>query len=211
MCKTLQFIVEGWTENGLCEKFFKPYFISKNINFDFHLIKTKNPDNCDPAFRGGGITTLKLLENLGIVNNPNYIVSTFIDYYGYQKTEEEKDFTREQLENNLKNKINKDNFIPYIQQYEAETLLFCDPQITAKFLNGDEKEMQNILKDKKGNPEDINDGKETAPSKRIKKIFKQYRKGNLDFANIVCEIGIEKIKSSCPHFKSWLNEIENKF
>ena len=57
------------------------------------------------------------------------------------------------------------------------------------------------------NPEEINTGSETAPSKRIINILEKHRQkydkiaeGNL----IAEEIGIDKILEKCPRFSSWI-------
>ncbi|MDR3049758.1 MAG: DUF4276 family protein [Elusimicrobiota bacterium] len=56
-------------------------------------------------------------------------------------------------------------------------------------------------------PEDINDGAETASSKRLEQIFKDYEK--LPDGNMIFEkISVETMKIKCPHFKQWLESIE---
>jgi len=58
------------------------------------------------------------------------------------------------------------------------------------------------------NPEEINDNPETAPSKRILKIFSGYQKV-LHGPTIAKRIGIENIRTECPHFHEWLDWLEN--
>jgi hypothetical protein len=56
-------------------------------------------------------------------------------------------------------------------------------------------------------PEDINNGPETAPSKRILKLYPAYQKpihGSL----AACEIGIKKIRVECKHFDEWVMKLE---
>ena len=58
-------------------------------------------------------------------------------------------------------------------------------------------------------PEEIDDGRETAPSKRIIKEIPGYE----DLKNpaglvIAMEIGLEIIRKSCPHFNHWLSKLE---
>ncbi|MDD2839976.1 MAG: DUF4276 family protein [Rickettsiales bacterium] len=221
MSKTLYFVVEGCcTEQNLCKYFFKPYFNSKGIDFSYFVLKTKQTGSRQ-AFRGGSISIDKLCNNLGLVQNPNFLVSTLVDYYGF---EEINNRSADDLESDLLNAVNKkyvnkyNNFIPYIQKYEIETLLFCSPEITTNYLgiysncierNKQLNELKKALQDKNFEPEEINDSKDTAPSKRIEKIFK-YDKGSLDFANIINEIGINKIREMCPRFNVWLEKIEDR-
>lgn len=55
-------------------------------------------------------------------------------------------------------------------------------------------------------PEDINDSSETAPSKRLEKIFIGYSK-TTDGMRIAEKIGIQKMMQKCPCFKAWIETI----
>ena len=57
-------------------------------------------------------------------------------------------------------------------------------------------------------PEDINDGSETAPSKRIKQVIPRYDK----LANgwlIAESIGLDTIRTECSRFNDWLSLLES--
>lgn len=56
-------------------------------------------------------------------------------------------------------------------------------------------------------PEHINNSPETAPSKRLKKLIKNYSK--IRYGTIVAkEIGIDKIMRECKHFAKWIEKIK---
>lgn len=57
------------------------------------------------------------------------------------------------------------------------------------------------------NPEDIDNGPNTAPSKRLKEAIPGYDKV-LYGTGLLQIIGIETILSKCPHFKEWINKIK---
>ena len=58
------------------------------------------------------------------------------------------------------------------------------------------------------NPEMINDGSETAPSKRLSKIIQGYSK--ISYGSLVAEeIGLLKIRTKCPRFSGWITKLEN--
>ena len=58
-------------------------------------------------------------------------------------------------------------------------------------------------------PELIDDGQHTAPSKRIIAQFPQYNDLKTTVGTQVAErIGLENIKSKCPHFKAWIDRLE---
>lgn len=56
-------------------------------------------------------------------------------------------------------------------------------------------------------PEDIDDGPDTAPSKRIGGVYPAYRKV-IDGELAARKIGIDKMRIECPHFNAWLKRLE---
>ena len=75
----------------------------------------------------------------------------------------------------------------------------------------DKEESLNKLKEiinQYANPEDINSGSETAPSKRLMKIF-PYQK-TTDGEIILEALPIDDIRSKCPRFNEWLENLENR-
>ena len=57
-------------------------------------------------------------------------------------------------------------------------------------------------------PEDINDDKDTAPSKRIKRAIPRYQK-KVDGPLLAMEIGLDKIRAKCPRFNCWVTRLES--
>lgn len=99
-------------------------------------------------------------------------------------------------------------FVPYVSMHEFEALLFSDcgrfasavgrPDIAAA--------MQAIL-DQFGNPEAIDDSRETAPSKRILQLMPNYDKAA--FAAVgIRTVGLEAIRWRCANFARWLERLE---
>ena len=112
------------------------------------------------------------------------------------------------LEGELTKHINHSNFIPYISLHEFEALLFSDLQ---KFevwfdkgaVNKLTKECQQFE-----SPELVNNGSETAPSKRILKYCEGYDKV-IHGSSIALSIGIGLMRNQCKHFDKWLIKLEN--
>jgi len=105
-------------------------------------------------------------------------------------------------------------FIPYIQLHEYEALLFTDPKILEyEFFDSDDaiSRLESVREiDGKGNPELIDNGEETAPSKRIIKEFPEYGNNKAAIGSMMAGlIGIDALKASCSHFKTWVEELEN--
>ena len=56
-------------------------------------------------------------------------------------------------------------------------------------------------------PEEINDSPQTHPSRRIVDLMPNYQEplfGNL----AALEIGLGRIRAECPHFRAWLERLE---
>jgi hypothetical protein len=101
-------------------------------------------------------------------------------------------------------------FVPLVVMHEFEALLFSDPE---RFASGIEQpdlaaEFHAIRHECGGCPEDINDSADTAPSKRIMKLFPRYQKP-LFGPLAVMEIGLSTIRKECPHFSRWLERLES--
>lgn len=100
-------------------------------------------------------------------------------------------------------------FMPYIQLHEYEGLLFSDPAAFARAINKPSvADKLQTVRDSFATPEDINDGSETSPSKRILQIYAAYQK-IIEGTLAAREIGIGAMRRECPHFRSWLEQLES--
>jgi hypothetical protein len=104
-------------------------------------------------------------------------------------------------------------FVPHLQAHEFEALLFSDVKVIDRALRMHSPvesrldDLQSIV-DHFDNPEWIDDGAETAPSKRLKGLFPRYDKvlhGEL----IAHDIGLHRIREACPHLDSWVAQLES--
>ena len=107
--------------------------------------------------------------------------------------------------------VGERRLVPYIQVHEFEALLFCDPQIADGVLSQPPavsrlRELEEI-RHAFPTPEHINDGTETAPSKRICLLYANYRKPI--FGPLVTQrTGIVELRRNCPHFNGWIAKLE---
>lgn len=215
--KRIIIICEGETEQEFCKKILSNYFSPQGIFLSAPKIK---------ASHGGIVHWNNIKQQISnhLRTETDAYVTTFIDYYGIEDRHEFpswqqlKDildkYQRIQLiEQSMKADIDStisNRFLPYIQLHEFEGLLFNNLD-TFKFtippseLNIEE--LQSVL-NTYNNPELINSGKDTSPSHRLSKIIKGYNK--VVYGNILAEnIGLTRIRSKCPHFNAWINQIEN--
>lgn len=99
-------------------------------------------------------------------------------------------------------------FIPYLSLHEYEALLFSDPDELAKVAEAPSagRHFRNILEEC-GGCEEIDEGHQTAPSKRILQLAPTYRKV-VDGLLVASRIGLTTIRACCPHFDAWLSKLE---
>ena len=73
---------------------------------------------------------------------------------------------------------------------------------------GLEKDLQAVI-DEYENPELIDNGPETAPSKRIISIYPRYGDNKPTIGSMIAqEIGIDELKKACRHFNDWVTKLE---
>ena len=215
----INILVEGQTEETFIKELLFPYLFSRNILINPVIISTKRIKE-GGKFKGGLTNSnfelfINDLQRL-IRSTPQGYVTTFIDYYripskfpGYnERVVNSTQLTKVTfLEQKLFEYIGSpENFIPYIQLHEFEAFHFSDKKGFESYLSPIEANLNNLFQiiDDYSNPEDINEGPTTSPSKRIIANYSSYEKiteGNL----ILMEIGVEKILEKCNHFRSFVD------
>ena len=102
-----------------------------------------------------------------------------------------------------------DRFLPHIQPYEFEALLFSDTSHFAREQPEWEQPAEELAAARRGaaSPEHINDGPDTHPSARLKRL-PGYRKVR-DGTAVVERIGLDRIRRECAHFGEWLTRLES--
>jgi hypothetical protein len=99
-------------------------------------------------------------------------------------------------------------FIPFIVLHEFEAWYFANPVKVAEFFGAPSvAETMEQASREAGGPENINQGKETHPSKRLERYGMGFRKTSA--VALLQEIGIDAIRRACPHFNNWLTRLEN--
>jgi len=99
-------------------------------------------------------------------------------------------------------------FLPYIQLYEYEGLLFSDPTAFATGIGQESLRQQfQLIRDQFPTPEDINDNPNSAPSKRVLRVHSSYQKV-LDGTLAAQAVGLQRMRRECPHFCQWIEWLE---
>lgn len=230
--KRLNILAEGATEENFVRDVLAPHLTSFDVITNVRQIitgKTRVHQSYgkrqDKIHKGGLLDYPQAARDLQRWRSEDTkpILTTMFDLYalpndfpGYQTTQSKPALERvEQLEKALVEQLQLPNFIPYLQLHEFEALLFSDVHILNDYVAIDsskpEKSLQKLLeiRDSVENPEFINDAPDTAPSKRLFKIFDETYQKPLHGSLVTKEIGLQKIRAECPHFNSWVTKLEN--
>lgn len=178
-------ICEGSTEKMFVDEVLNEIFNQKDIYLYPSLIGN----------RGGKFRFERLFIDVRkwLLGDPSAYCTTFFDFYGlpsnFPGKEEAKSYTSHSqkascLTKNLTAQLKAGlgekpllRFIPYVQMYEFEGLLFSDPDRLAQGICQTKlaKDFHAIRKNF-NSPEEINDSPIQAPSKRIAALFPEYDK-----------------------------------
>ncbi len=219
--KKLYILCEGLTEKIFVRNILEPYLNLQGIyEIDAMIFKTSSY-SYGKTHRGGVSNynqAIEELKNLCYGNEPA-IVTSFIDYYGLKNIPNvsyngtDKYILLSEIEEQMRQDVGSEKFIPYLSLHEFEGLLFSSPEQFSDYFGnprGLNARLNKILQDFNYNPELINDSKDTAPSKRIEALkpsyISSYRK-EIDGNIIAKNITINVIKQKCKHFSDWVDKI----
>lgn len=218
--KTVILVGEGQTEENFVKQVLAPDLAMRNVYVKPLLIRTSR------TAKGGALNRQRVLRFLRntLRERPDTYVTTLFDLHkiptdfpGVNESSGDPDpiararsietaFGREVVEYAG---CRSDRFIPHIQPYEFEGLLFSDP---SKFAEVESRwsaftaKLQS-MRDSVPSPEHINDDVQTHPSERLKVLNPRYRKvrhGSL----VTKAIGLDRIRKECLHFNQWLTSLE---
>lgn len=213
--KTIYVLTEGQSEEQFIKRAVYPHLLARGAYIIPVIVKTKIVK--DGPNHKGGVTSYQKVKNdlSALLKSSNATsITTMIDYYKLPSDFPDFEKTNDcytnvaNAEAAFKNDINNIKFIPYIQLHEFEALLFTSPEAIVKSMGNVPNTLIKLksMLNEVNSPEEINNGEETHPSKRLQKIYGNYNKpfyGNL----IASRIGIEKILEKCPHFNGWINTL----
>ena len=115
----------------------------------------------------------------------------------------------EHVERAFATNIGHVRFRPHLVLHEFEAWVFSDPAAASWIF--DEPHVAPALqaiRDSVASPEDIDEGITTAPSKRILDKYPGYQK-TFHGPLAVQAIGLDRVRTRCPHFADWLSWLES--
>lgn len=215
-------VSEGQTEEAFIKEMLQPALASRNVFIQPRIVATSRHS------KGGSLKTQRVLRFLRntLRERQDTCVTTFFDLYalptdfpGFSEATVRPDplDRAATVEAGFHTAVVREagcrpkRFLPHIQPYEFESLLFSDtgrfaatkPEWT-KFCDQLEAARRAVP-----SPEHINDGPNTHPSARLMRLLRpRYSKVRHGTA-VSARIGLSSIRAECRHFDQWLTQLEN--
>ncbi len=211
---------EGPTEERFIKQVVAPALHGLQIYLKPQLLRTSQ------AGRGGALSIDRILLNARntLRQKPNAVLSSFIDLYGldtdfpaFEESQKLADVHQRValLEQALHRAVvehvgcRADRFLPHIQPYEYEGLLFSNVDVLAAIEPTWGKALGALRKvrDLFDSPEHINDSYETKPSKRLENLLHPKYKKTTHGPRAATRISLETMERECAHFRAWMNRL----
>ena len=196
--------VEGETEEEFVKTSLAPHFRDRGIHATPVLL-----GRARRRVRGGGNVTIgRLASELRHLRTSFDAVTSLVDFYGFRGKRNMSPDDLIQAIHDGTGRPDDGSVFPYVQVHEFEGLLFSHVDAFESVFR--DAPIADLTSVRLGfnTPEDINDQRETAPSKRLAKLIDGYRK-RLHGPILADLIGLERMRKQCPRFDGWLRRIES--
>ena len=213
---------EGQSEEQFLKRVVAPSLHARQIYVKPFTLRTSQQG------RGGAVSFDRLLFNAknALKQHSKAVLSTFLDLYGLDTGFPE--FVASKAINDVGERVRKleealhqavvdhvgcrpERFIPHIQPYEFEGLLFADVQALSRTEPRWVRYLEKLqtVRDQFETPEHINDSFETKPSSRLESLlqpsYKKVRHGPLAAGRVT----LATMEAECPHFRSWMTKLRS--
>lgn len=217
--------VEGQTEDNFVRRILQPHLWGFGIAVSSTIVgkaKAAAKGNSGKGARGGGCYAdweRDIRNCLKDNPSPDFRLTTLFDLYGLPDDFPGRDriaSDRSQadrcnrLELAMASRIDDWRFTPYLQLHEFEALVMaCLPDLEALYDAPDQLAGLIRLQDDVSSlqPEEINDSKDTAPSKRLERLIPGYSKTQHG-PDVIERAGLAHVRDRCPRFNAWLRCLE---
>lgn len=213
-------LVEGPTERIFVQDILGPYLVRTEV-YITPIILTK------PGQKGGDVRFSRARNDIErhLKQRNETWLTLLVDYFGikgdwpgYEESKRKRhhaskarvmnEATQKRVNELFSAQDAQRRFIPYVSMFEFEALLFSDADILARKLNVRPKDVRKILSEYDDEPEKINDNPQTAPSRQLEGLSDRFKK-TVTGIGIAREIGIDRMRKSCPLFDEWVSKLEN--
>ena len=211
-------VVEGQTEEAVVKDVLVPHLSPMGVHLFPIIVKTS------PGHKGGGSHWGKWENDIRKLlkqdKGPSVRVTTLFDLFrlpkGFPGMDEhgaDTDTSRrcDALQKTMAEVFGDWRFVPYLQRHEMEALVLASSKALYGIFDAEEDlkglaELETEIADK--SPEEINDGPETAPSKRLLRCIPGYRK-TLHGPMAIEDTGLQAVRDRCPRFNHWIATLES--
>lgn len=220
--KRVVVVCEGETEEEFVRDVLAPGFYGLGLYLEPQMVETS------PGHRGGALNydRVKLHLRNTLCQKSAPVVTTLLDFYkldkrfpGFERSKaisdlgQKLDLLRRELHSDVVAAAGcqPERFIPYIQPYEFEALLFSDVSaLTQVNPSWSKKSIERLVEIRAAaeSPEHINDRPETKPAAHLERelnnpSYRKRRHGPI----AAQKIGLGKIEAECAFFAAWLAQI----
>lgn len=214
---SLLVLVEGQTEEAVINRLLKPTLAARDVHARPVIVQTQARPG-QGGMRGGGRWRDWRAHLARLVQHPipGQYVTTLFDLYGlpgdfprYDLHMKTLDTQRrvEQVEEEIATAFpTATQLVPYVQRHELEALLLVSrAPLERRFPRAQVNDLWRDLG--KCGPEDVNGGAESAPSKRLLRHLKDFKK-TVHGPAVLEEVGLPAIRAACPRFDAWVRRLE---
>ena len=214
-------LVEGVTEERFVNEVLEPHLRSSGyIQVVARLLGNARQRSRRGGIRGWSSERRNLEDRLR--QDSGIVVALMVDYYALPQSgprawpgraastgaDAVEDALQECIAHRMGGGFDRGRFLPLVMMHEFEAMLFSDCEAFGREIGRPDliPHLQ-AIRDSFESPEEIDDSPETAPSKRIEALFPAYQKvlmGTL----ATLQIGLDRIRGECPHFRGWLERLE---
>lgn len=216
----LHVAVEGPTEELFVKRTVVPHLAARAVFTDVLVVNPFRHRTGRKLQKGGGHWSRwrEDIRRLLLDRSPDLRVTTLFDLYGlppdFPRLEEHSECTDtaervDLLERALADDIADRRLIAYLQRHEFEAMVLAGLDELCSLLDTVDRAGLDALRSDVGStpPEDVDDGVESAPSKRLRHHIPAYSK-TLHGPAVVEALGLARLRSVCPRFDRWLSGLE---
>lgn len=195
----LAIVAEGATEREFVRSLLAPHLLDRGVIATAPVL-------------GGNVSVNRLAQEMVNYAPQFERVTSLVDLYRFRggdgaSADELERRVDGEIARRLRRGSNPEHVFTYVQRHEFEALLFSHVEAFVLVPSAGRQGLRQLLQVATA-PEDIDDGDDSAPSKRIKAALPRYDKV-ADGVRIAEAIGLERMRGACPRFGGWLTRLES--
>lgn len=216
--REIAILVEGQTESAFVSEILAPYLQPLGVFAKPVIVKTARWAD-GTTFRGGGGDWRHYAGDLArlLAATHYHRVSLLVDFYAYPRNgpgaacchgpHQPRRCAAHRIQA-MADAVAKPRFVPHVVLHEFETWVIA-AAMDAPAVLGDvavAKRLDAEAASVSGDVELLNDSPQTAPSKRVMRVWPEYDKVT-DGIEVIREAGLAAVMDRCPGLKAWIDQL----